>query len=647
MVAQKAHTKRALRYGQLTNIELVLDANGLATGVNNSFGEVDGSNNIVSWKGIAPGTTGRDFSVIGSGVTFDPTTKSIAFNGSGRLRSTGAASVYDFLSYNAVYTNLKWSAFFVCKIANSIMPSNVQYGLMGSNGTSSASKGAAIYYTNNSTMESALQAWISRGTSANYLGRIFCPGTAPSNQLCVITVTFDPSDANGNFIRTYLNDQVFLGFEQLDNNTSPVTTPTYALEIGGCGNSIFPLVGNIKKVILTSSATSYTNVITTVRLLMNENNIIRSRTSDYLNISLMPAQFQTDADADYKLSGVMSQDPTNPQRVFAAYTKGTGHLFNTARKVVGRRSLNKAIEGVSFGSITTIYDPTDPEAVCDLGGGFDQNGVMHLFTDLNTSFSAGGYVGVRHLYSSDLTSWTNTDITASLPSDGLLAARMYGNMIHVGGVWMKPFYKFADEGVVTSSANYIFRSTDGINWTAVTVRASGATYINEATIFWLGGNNVGYLARNESTLEWSLSLSTDLGATWDAFTDVTFGETVASSASPAMVKSFTHNGVLVIAAYIENRPNDKAFIVYGKASDIVASRGSGFDLGTKICWWQADLAPYHLHYGDVAHLDGTLKAVGIFAYDIFPPSGPGTLNEMRIFTMPTWHVALIESELGI
>lgn len=647
MVAQRAHTKRTLRYGQLSGIQLVLDANGLATNTNNSFGEVDGSNNIVSWKGISPGSISDTFSVNGSGVAFDPTTKSIVFNGSGRLRSGGAASLYDFLSYNAVYNNLKWSAFIVCKIGTSIMPSNVQYGLFGNNGSSSASKGTANYYTNNSTMESAFQSFTTRGTSAQYLSRIFTPGAAPTNQWGVVSIVHDPAESAGNVIRLYWNDQAILGFFQLGNNTSPVTTPTYALEIGGVGNGVLPFVGNIKKVILTNSATSYVNTLTTIRILMNENNIIRRRTSDNLNISLVPAQFGTDADADYKLSVVMSQDPTDAKRVFLAYTKGNNHLFNAGRKIVGRVSNNKAAESISsFGSATDILDPANPDAVCDLGGGFDQNGVMHLFTDINTSFSAGGYVGVRHLYSSDLVNWTNTDITSALPSDGLLAARMYGNLIHVSGVWMKPYYKFTDEGDVTQSANYIFRSTDGINWTSVQVRAVGSTYINECSIVWLGGDNIAFVARNESTLEWSISLSSDLGLTWDAFTDVTFGETVASSASPPMLKSFMHNGVLVVAAYVTNRPNDKAFVVYGKASDIVSSRGSGFDLGTKICWWQTDFAPYHLHYGDIAHLDGTLRAVTAYALDTFPSTG-GTLNEIRIFTLPTWHVSKIETELSL
>lgn len=646
MVAQKAHTKRALRYGQLINIELVLDANGLATGVNNSYGEVDGSNNIVSVKGISPGVTGRDFSVNGSGLTFDPVTKLISANGSGTLRSTGAASVYDFLSYNAVYNNLRWSAFIVCRIGTSIMPSNVQYGLFGNNASASANKGACGYYTNNSSFESAWQTFVSRGTASNYLGRVSTPGAAPSNQLCVVTFVMDPTETEGNVLRVYVNDQALLGFIQLNNNNSPVTTPSFPLEFFGVGNGQLPMVGSIKKVILTSSATSYTNVLTTVRILMNEHNIIRTRTSDNLNTSFVPAMFSFDQDGDYKLSCVLSQDPTNPNRIFCAYTKGTSHLFNTSRRIAARISLNKAAEAVaSFAASFVLYNPAGGEAVGDLGGGFDNNGVMHLFTDVNTSFTAGGYVAARHIYSSDLSTWSNDNITSSFAADGLLAARMYGNMIHVGGVWMKPYYKFTDEGNFTQSANYIFRSTDGINWTSVAVRAPGATYINEATVFWLGGNNVGYLARNESTLEWSLSLSSDLGLTWDAFTDAAFGETV-TSANPPMVKSFMHNGVLIISAYIENRANDKAFIVYGKASDIVASRAAGFNLNTKICWWQTNSAPYHLHYGDIIHIDGTLKAVGAFAYDTFPPTG-GLVNEMRIYTLPTWHVSKIETELGI
>lgn len=648
---QTASIKRNIRYaGLLTNIELIVDASGLVTNTTNSYGQVDGSNVIVQLNSIAPGPTSRDFTVNGSGVTFDPTTKSIAFNGSGRLRSTGAASLFNFMSFHASgYSSIKWTAFIVCKLGTTIKPAAATYGIIGNNGTSSVNKGMSLNYTNTTTNEDTLTTSVTRGTGSSFLGRLLVPGSGPSNQYCVITVQFDGSLAPSP-MRLYVNDQALLNIEQLDNSTSPVTTPTFAMELGGCGNAVVPMIGNIKEVIITSAAPTYLTTVAVIRQLMNKHNIVRTRTSDYLNKSLVPEIFFSDlggGTSDYFLCAVISQDPTNPQRVFAGYSVGSQHTYESGKHLDGRVSLVKAAPFTNtFGAAATIYNPAGNDAVQDVGGGFDNNGVMHLFCDVINGSTAGTMVAARHIYSSDLSNWTNTDITASLHSDGLAGWRMYGNMIHVGGTWLKPYYKFTDNGDVTNSANYVLRSTDGINWTSITVRASAATYINEASIFWLGGNDFGYLARNESTGEWSLSISLDDGLTWDAMTDVTFGETVVS-ANPPMVKTFTLNGQLVVVAYITNRNNDTAFAIYGLPANILISRGSGWDTGTKIMWWKTNLAPNHYHYGDVAHLDGTLKAVGLYCYDLFPGSGTGLANELHYTVMPTWHVALIESELGI
>lgn len=652
MITARAKIKRNVRYAGLTNIELQVDASGLATGVNNSYGEVDGSNVIVSLdSGPLAGPTGRDFSVIGSGVTFDPITKSIAFNGSGRLRSTGAASLFDFMSFNAGgYASIKWTAFIVCKIGNVVKPAAAVYGLIGNNAASSSFKGMSINYANNTTNEDTLTAQATRGTSAQFLGRLNLPGIAPSNQYCVVVFQFDGSAASNARMRAYINDQALLFAENLQNNGTPVATPANPLEIGGCGNGSVPMIGNIKEVILTSTAPAYATVIATVRQLMNKHNIVRSRSTDYLKVSMVPEIFEQSIGTtglEYHLCGVIGQNPTDTSEVFSCYSEGGSHLYNANKKLVGRKSIYKAAPfGNTFAAQFDIYDPVNPLAIQDCGGGYDQNGVFHVFVDVINSGSAGGCVGARHIYSSDLSSWTNTDITASLHADGLLCWRMYGNMIHVGGVWIKPYYKLTDQGDITNSANYILRSTDGINLTSVTVRAPAATYINEGSVWWNGGNNLGSLWRNEATGEFSISVSGDLGLTWSAMQDISFGETI-TSANPPMVKSFMHNGVLVVAAYITNRAADTAFIIYGKASDIVADPVNGWNLNTKIMWWKTSLAPFHYHYGDVAHLDDTINAVGLYSYDQWPDAGTGVLSKMNYTVMPTWHVAKIESELGI
>lgn len=647
IAARKAKVRRNVPYGLLASPELIIDASGLSTGVNNAYGDIDGSNAINSIKSLAPGPTGRDFTINGTTVAYDPTDKSISFGGSGRLRSTGAASLFNFMSYHASgYASIKWTAFMVCKIGTTIKPASASYGLYGNNGASSVSKGVAVNYANNTTNEDTLTGIVTKGTATNFLGRTVVPGSAPSNRYCVVTFQFDGAASAGVRTRLYINDQAILAIEQLNNDTTPVNTPTYVFEIGSSGNAVTPFIGNVKELIIASEAVSYTNSISIIRALMNKHGIINSRVPSYLNVSKVPEVFLQDSAANYKLCGIIGQNPIDKNEVCAAYSVGGSHLYNADKKLVVRVSPYKSAPyATSFGSEVTVLDPANPSAIQDCGGGYDSNGVMHLFADVINSGTAGGCIAAYHCYSSDLASWTNTDITGSLHSDGLLCWRMYGNMIHVSGVWIKPYYKQTDQGDTTQSANYILRSTDGVNWTSVTVRAAASTYINESSVFWAGGDNIGYLSRNESTGEWSISMSADLGQTWSAMSAVTFGETVVS-ANPPMTKTFTHNGVLVCVAYITNRNNDTAFAVYGKASSIVSDPVNGWDLGTKVMWFKTGLAPWHYHYGDVAHLDDTINAVGLYPYDNFPGAG-GTTNRLNFTVMPTWYAPLIESELGI
>lgn len=653
MTASKSEMRRHALYGLLTNIRMVVDASGLATNTNNAFGTVDGSNIVTAIKSILPGPTGIDFGVIGSGVTFDPTTKSIQYNGSGRLRHTGASSVFNFMSYNSAYALIKHTTYIVCKLGNVIKPASANYGLWGNNGGSSVNKGVSASYANTTTNEDTITSIVTKGVSADFLGRILCPGVCPSNQWIVIGIQFDGNASAVLRMRLFVNDQAVINIPMLDDDINPVTTPTYAFEIGGVGNSVAPLVGGIKEMVIAEEATTYGNAISFIRSLMLKHGITRHR-SDFLDVSSVPVIFDQSIGANplqYHLSGVISQDPTNPKRVFSAYSLGGTHVYNANKRLVGRLAANCSYPPVTgaFAAGVTIYNPTDPFAIQDCGGGFDNNGVMHLFVDVLNSGGVGGCVGARHFYSSDLTNWTNNDITSVIHADGLAAWRMYGNLVHANGIWVKPYYKATDQGVSTQSANYILRSTDGINWTSVVVRAVGSNYYNEGTVAYLGGNNWLQLVRDEVLGEWQQYFSTDNALTWTAQGAISFGLTVTSP-NPPMLKTFMHNGVLVVVAYLTDRANDTAYAVYGKASDIISSGLSGWNLNTKIMWWKTSIAPYHYHYGDVAHLNNTIQALGLYSYDQFPGGAGGengVVNYMNYTTMPTWHVSKIESELGI
>lgn len=643
----RAKPRRDLPYGLLTNIELVLEPEGAEVGVTNDYGVIDGSGNVTTIKSVAPGPLSRDFNTNGTGLTLDADGM-ISFAGTGRLRSVSAATVWNFLSYNATIADMDHTTFMVVQIGTTFRPTTTM-GMFGTNGASPSSKGFGAFFVNNGTTNiDSLNASLTKGIAGQYVGRILENCGAMSNRPFILTIQCN-SSGTGSGLRIWVNDQPLLYTDQLATTTVPITTPTNTLEIGDCGAGTIPITGKIGKVVIAREYTSYSNCVSFIKAMMNRYKITTSD-SNYLrdtNVTRIFDQLTVD-DSKYYLGSVIGQNPVNTDVMISVYNVGVDHVYDATKKLVGRASSGRMPTPVSatFGAQFDIFDPVGTEATQDLGGGYDQNGRFHIFVDTQNSASAGGQVGAYHIYSDDLSTWTRTNITSSLASDGLAAWRMFGNMVHANGWWLKPYYKFTDQGDFTNSANYVLRSTDGISWTTATIRASGSTYRNEGTIVWLSGANFLYVVRDESTSEWHQYISADNGATWTSQGAVTWGETI-TSANPQMLKGFTLNGQRVIASYYTDRANDIAKVVYALPADLISSGVSGWNLDTKFVWYKTSVSPWHIHYGDIAHLNDSLEALAQYSYDRYPGSGTGVINALNYFTIPTWHITLIESELGI
>lgn len=631
---------RQVPYSILTNIELIIDAKGLATNTNNAYGTVDGSNVITAIKSVLPGPTGRDFSVIGSGVTYDPTTKSIAFNGSGRLRSGSAATTWNFLNYNAVLANLKYTIFAVVKFGNTYRPS-ATYALLGTDGTSSSNVGASFQYGNASAASvDNIAGRITWGTSANFINTNVSNNFGKSNKYFVLTIKVDMAAGSATRMRYYINDQIGFFPSATQNGTTPVSTPTYTLEIGGGGNSVLPLTGNIKEIIMVREAVSDPVREQIVRALVNKHGIEVSDAS-YVNkddVTIVTRRLQ---DSRYHLSAVMGQNPLSPLNYVSVWGDGLGHL-SLDRKLSGSRSTNGAYPlSSSWSATSTVWDPVSPVPL-DGGGGYDHNGRFTVMYDAQVGSVPTQTHSTWQINSDDngLTWNTPIDLTSSMPANGLVNWRFYGGMITNNGVWLKPFYMGNND--FTNSGVYVFRSTDGNNWTPIEVKAPSATYINEGWIVALNNTDLVLICRNEATQEWTRYVSTDNGLTWGAGVDETFGLTI-TSANPLCLKWFNHKGVRIIVAYVPDRNNDVLYAYYARADTFLST---GWDMDTKTTIWKTSTTGAHLHYGDVVHRNNTFNAVGVFPYDTYPGSG-GTENELHYFTLQAWQLALIETELGL
>jgi hypothetical protein len=349
----------------------------------------------------------------------------------------------------------------------------------------------------------------------------------------------------------------------------------------------------------------------------------------------------------YYLCSSISQNPVTPD-VFIQVTAEwpTGHSWSDDNKLIFQTSTNK---GATWSGVSDFYSPGASLGVVDGGGGYSSDGRYHYFVDVHAGVegaSAAAPHYVYYLYSDDNgANVTATDITSLIPSDGLATWRFYGNLVEAGGYLFFPYYKLTAEGNITNSARYILKKPlSGGTWTSILVE-TGSTYINEGTIEHLGGNYLIYIARNESTKEWTLYRSSDLGETWSSLGDLTFGE-VIGTAGPARLSKFYINGTLVIACYHPDRANDDLKVTYGLASDIISSGVSGFNTATKTTIINNGTDDTFPHYGSVVHYDNNMNAFASYATE----AGAANLAEkcyLDIFHVATSHYNTIKTVLGL
>jgi hypothetical protein len=197
----------------------------------------------------------------------------------------------------------------------------------------------------------------------------------------------------------------------------------------------------------------------------------------------------------------------------------------------------------------------------------------------------------------------------------------------------------------SSSARYLLYSDDGgTTWSYKTIEAAGATYRNETDLLALSSTVLLAVTRDESTLEWYQSMSTDNGDTWTNQGALTFGESL-TGAGPVRLHKFQISSTDVVVCYYPDRVNRVFKAAYTKSSTLISSGLSAWSAANRVALHQG--TGKHLHYGDVCHVDGDFKAIGQYVIDPFPVSGSGTENVMYTFDIPSFHYPFIKSLLGL
>lgn len=612
-------------YDLLNNVELILDAQGLATNTTNSYGTLNSSNQLTEWDSLTPGPTDRPFP--NNGTAPDFYNKVVYFNGDGRLRHA-TASVWNFMHYNATIGNLKWTMHAVCLFEH--VPGGV-YGLVGNNGSAQTNKGVAVFFGHNSGGTNRLLSQITKGTTG-FIVTSAQANIIPEQSLHVLTIVTDMSLSAADRQKAYI-DGVQVTYTVSSPSTAVVTTPTYGLEIGALGNAVVNMVGGLSHFIITSNAEVNTPFIDTLlphTLRRTKHTVDRTKT--YSATTFLDEN-------SYYLNVAVEKNPITGKYlvVFGNWTS-SGHTWHENNFIAFMTSDDL----ITFTGKATAFSPAGTKGILDMGFFFDPDGVGHGFANVMDGSGSTPTPGSCELWyfrtEDDGANWTNEQVT-NTPSDELNFTAAYGNGYTHNGWNYFPVYRINSDA--TLSANYILKWEFGsdistVEWILI---RSGSTYINEATIMPTGENSHVWIGRNEATLEWSQIETSDNWETVTSPVNLTFGET-NTQAGPARLTELEIEGVPCLACYYPLRGTSVLKVIYAKKSDMATLHEAMWISGTKVTI--VDDTEW-VHYGGVCQYNGNMNGFAVYTRE----EASSVTSNLISFPIPTTAYTTIRTALGI
>lgn len=317
----------------------------------------------------------------------------------------------------------------------------------------------------------------------------------------------------------------------------------------------------------------------------------------------------------YYLNSLLHQSPKVRSVIVNTFTDGVAHGADATKKIVFRKSTDF---GLTYGAITTLYDPTDGAfQVQDPSIGYSNNGRLHILADCHDSLGVpGGNHEIRYMYSDDDGTTVSSPVTVTLPSTVLNAFRLYGRIIDLGnGVLLAPCYFLTDEADFTQSSRYVIRTTDGgANWSFVDVDLLTTPYINEGELIAVTNNIVYYMCRYEDLFQFWCYKSIDGGLTWSNLGAFGTG-LIKTSGDPCRLHKFrADNGKWFCAMYFTHRATDTLYAIYGRLDNGVEGGRSLFNI-TTLTLLRTDGTNY-LHYGDMVHYNGNMNCRGAWPREV-------------------------------
>jgi len=337
---------------------------------------------------------------------------------------------------------------------------------------------------------------------------------------------------------------------------------------------------------------------------------------------------------DYLFGGFIAKNPVNG-RMVDYWSVRESHISGNA-KIQGRYSLD---DGETWSSLTDVIDNTPTLSHFNLAGGYDKTGRLHII-----SADANGNGTYHYISNDDGANFTQYQTIAS-PDVALNYFIVFQDIIEVNGILYAPGYALTDVGDFTESGVYCLKSTDnGETWNTFTIKAKSSEYVNESTIFHLGGSEFGCIARVEPVPgDYRFFRSSDNCETWSVSGADSDFSIISATHPPRAYRIFFERTTPVIALYLFDRITDRFYVCYATQTDILSNGTLAGTFANEIK--QLDVfvgGANRSGYIPVCHYDQNLEGKWSGAYEV-------SIDEANRYhgTLPTDHYDTLKTSLGI
>lgn len=237
-------------YDKLSNVLFIGSARGLVSNTTNEYGIVNGSDQITTFKSLAPGPLSQNFTATAGGILLS--SGAMVLDGTKAL-SHGTAAYFKGLHYSSAgVADVQSTLYFVAKFGTISNP-NAFYGLFGNNAGSASNRGYSFSYDDRAAVPRSDNATllITKGT-AGFIIDFHNDNMLTPNAFICVCLEVDLSQAtDNNKVKLYVNNVLQTTTVTTFNASISSSDPNFVAQIGAIGNNGGIMIGSIKDIIVT------------------------------------------------------------------------------------------------------------------------------------------------------------------------------------------------------------------------------------------------------------------------------------------------------------------------------------------------------------------------------------------------------------